>query len=48
MPAASSSRPATIGVLTPKRAITRGRDDDHQSMIATVIGSSAAPPSKAP
>ena len=29
MPAASSSRPATIGALTPSRAITRGATHDH-------------------
>ena len=34
MPAASSSMPATIGVLNPKRAITRGATTTISSMIA--------------
>ena len=48
IPAASSSRPATIGVLAPKRAITRGARTIMPIMIAAVIGSSAAPPANAP
>ena len=48
MAAASRSMPATIGVLTPKRFTTRGATTTISSMIAAVIGSRAAPPSKAP
>jgi hypothetical protein len=48
MPAASSSMPATIGVFAPSRSITRGATTTIKTMIATVIGSSAAPPSNAP
>jgi hypothetical protein len=48
MPAANSSMPATIGVLNPNRAITRGATTTISAMIVTVMGSSAAPPSKAP
>jgi hypothetical protein len=40
--------PATIGALGPKRAMTRGARTTIITMIASVIGSSAAPPSKAP
>jgi hypothetical protein len=48
MPAASSSMPATTGVLKPKRFTTRGATTTISSMIAAVIGSRAAPPSNAP
>ena len=48
MPVASSSMPSTIGVLNPSRFTTRGATTTISSMIAAVIGSSAAPPSKAP
>ncbi len=48
MPAASSSIPPTIGVLGPKRAITFGAIATMRTMIATVIGSNAAPEAKAP
>jgi hypothetical protein len=48
IPAASSSMPATIGALGPKRAITFGATTTIRTMMATVIGSSAAPPSNAP
>ena len=40
--------PSTIGVLNPSRFTTRGATTTISSMIAAVIGSSAAPPSKAP
>ena len=48
MPAANPSMPTTIGVLGPKRAITRGATTTMSTMIATVIGSSAAPEANAP
>ena len=47
-PTASSSMPATIGALDSKRAITLGATSTIRTMIVTVMGSSAAPPSNAP